>query len=158
MVLTSAADLRWSTLSGASLRGADLRAALLEGVDLRSADLTGALLDAAALLRSHWQAGSGIRHDWLNAAQFHNAAVTEAEAGRWPAAEQLLYGCPCVGSRRTFELGWPGGESGIPRQSCLLLHRTLRRLKSFREPAEIFSLQSASSNYSFRFLRALNLN
>ena len=86
----SAADLRGSTLSGASLRGADLRAALLEGVDLRSADLTGALLDAAALLHSHWQGALGIRHEWLNAAQFHNAAVTEAEAGRWPAAEQLF--------------------------------------------------------------------
>lgn len=86
----SSADLRHSTLAGASLRGADLRSAQLEGVDLRSADLTGALLDDAALIRSHWQGALGLRHDWLNAAQFHNAAVAEAEAGRWPSAEQLF--------------------------------------------------------------------
>ena len=85
-----AADLRHSTLAGASLRGADLRSAQLEGVDLRTADLTGALLDDAALIRSHWHGALGIRHDWLNAAQFHNAAVAEAEAGRWPSAERLF--------------------------------------------------------------------
>ena len=86
----SAADLRYSTLAGASLRGADLRSALLEGVDLRFADLSGALFDDAALIRSHWRGASGLRHDWLNAAQFHNAAVAEAEAGRWPSAETLF--------------------------------------------------------------------
>ena len=86
----SAADLRYSTLAGASLRGADLRSALLEGVDLRSADLSGALFDDAALIRSHWRGALGLRHDWLNAAQFHNAAVAEAEAGRWPLAETLF--------------------------------------------------------------------
>lgn len=86
----SAADLRFSTLAGASLRGADMRSALLEGVDLRSADLTGALLDPSALIRSHWRGALGLRNDWLNAAQFHNAAVAEAEAGRWPSAERLF--------------------------------------------------------------------
>ncbi len=85
-----AADLRHSTLAGASLRGADLRSAQLEGVDLRLADLTGALMDPSALIRSHWRGALGLRHDWLNAAQFHNAAVAEAEAGRWPSAEQLF--------------------------------------------------------------------
>ena len=86
----SGADLRQATLMGASLRGADLRSALLDGVDLRSADLTGALLDDAALIRSHWHGARGLRHDWLNAAHFHNAAVAEAEAGRWPQAENLF--------------------------------------------------------------------
>ena len=84
------ADLSGSTLAGASLRGADLRSAKLGGVDLRSADLTGALLDDFALTRSHWRSAFGIRRDWLNAAQFHNAAVAEAEAGRWPSAERLF--------------------------------------------------------------------
>ena len=84
------ADLSGCTLAGASLRGADLRSAQLRGVDLRSADLTGALLDDSALTRSHWRGAVGVRRDWLNAAQFHNAAVAEAEAGRWPAAERLF--------------------------------------------------------------------
>ncbi|MCB4412012.1 pentapeptide repeat-containing protein [Synechococcus sp. MU1611] len=85
-----AADLRQAILAGASLRGADLRSARLEGVDLRSSDLTGALLDDAALIRSHWRGAIGLQPDWLSAAHFHNAGVAEAEAGRWPAAEQLF--------------------------------------------------------------------
>ena len=109
----SAADLRYSTLAGASLRGADFRSALLEGVDLRSADLSGALFDEAALIRSHWRGALGLRHDWLNAAQFHNAAVAEAEAGRWPLAETLFSAAIKLVDDEPL-VGWPRREPRLP--------------------------------------------
>lgn len=102
----SASDLRQATLVGASLRGADLRSAQLEGVDLRRADLTGALLDDDALIRSHWHGAIGLRADWLSVAQFHNAAVVEAEAGRWPQAEKLF--TIAIGLVDDEPLSWAG--------------------------------------------------
>ena len=102
----SSANLRSAIFVGASLRGADLRSALLEGVDLRSADLTGAQLDDAALIRSHWRGAIGLQLDWLSAAQFHNAAVAEAEAGRWPPAEKLFTAAIAVSDNEP--LSWAG--------------------------------------------------
>ena len=102
----SSADLRSAILVGASLRGADLRSAQLEGVDLRSADLTGALLDDAALIRSHWRGATGVRSSWVSAAQFHNAGVAEAEAGRWPQAEKLF--TAAIAAADEEPLSWAG--------------------------------------------------
>ena len=101
-----ATDLRQATLVGASLRGADLRSAQLDGVDFRSADLTGARLDDAALIRSHWRGSIGLQSDWLSAAHFHNSAVVEAEAGRWPQAEELF--SAAIGMSDDEPLSWAG--------------------------------------------------
>ena len=102
----SYANLRSAIFVGASLRGADLRSSQLEGVDLRTADLTGALLDDAALIRSHWRGAIGLRAEWVSAAQFHNAAVAEAEAGRWPQAEKLF--TAAIGVADNEPLSWAG--------------------------------------------------
>ena len=84
------ADLRFSSLKGASLRGADLRGALLVGTDLRQSDLSGSLINPGALDRSHWLGAIGINQGLRSPASLHNAAVDEANAGRWPQAERLF--------------------------------------------------------------------
>ena len=84
------ADLRFSSLKGASLRGADLRGARLAGTDLRQADLSGSLINPGALERSHWLGAIGLNQGLRSSASLHNAGVDEAQAGRWPHAEQLF--------------------------------------------------------------------
>ena len=84
------ADLRFSSMRGASLRGADLRGAKLDGSDLRQADLSGSLLNPGALEQSHWRGAIGINQGLRSSASLHNAGVEEANAGRWPQAEQLF--------------------------------------------------------------------
>jgi uncharacterized protein YjbI with pentapeptide repeats len=86
----SGADLRFTSLQGASLRGADLRGALLEGTDLRHSDLSAAQLDGGALERSHWEGAIGIQPSKLSYAQLHNAGVKAAEEGRFPEAETFF--------------------------------------------------------------------
>ena len=114
-----AADLRKAILVGASLRGADLRSAQLEGVDFRSADLTGALLDDAALIRSHWRGAIGLRADWVSAAQFHNAGVSEAEVGRWPQAEQLFTAAIAVVDNEPLSWAARGVSRGFQGKAAL---------------------------------------
>ena len=113
------ADLTSSTLAGASLRGADLRSAQLRGVDLRFADLTGALLDPSALTLSHWRGAIGVQRDWLNAAQFHNAAVSEAEAGRWPSAERLFTAAIEVSNDEPLSWAGRGVSRGFQGKAAL---------------------------------------
>ena len=141
------ADLTGSTLAGASLRGADLRSAQLSGVDLRSADLTGALLDTSALIRSHWRGAVGVRRDWLNAAQFHNAAVAEAEAGRWPAAERLFTAALEVSEDEP--LSWAGrgvsrgfqGKAAMAASDFVAAERLLRAQGNFKLADRLQQLQ-----------------
>lgn len=105
------ADLRGASLSGAALRGADLRGARLAGADLRGADLSHAQLDPSALSQSHWRGAIGMNPAQFTAAEWHNAAVAEAEAGRWPAAERLFTGA--IGVSNQEPLSWAG--RGISR-------------------------------------------
>ncbi|MDO6351452.1 pentapeptide repeat-containing protein [Synechococcus sp. YX-04-1] len=86
----SGSDLSFTSLQGASLRGTDLRNSRLIGTDLRRTDLTGALLDPKALDQSHWDGARGVSQGARSHAGLHNAGVNAAQAGRWPAAEQLF--------------------------------------------------------------------
>ena len=100
----SDADLRFSSLQGHRLRGADLRGARLDGTDLRQADLSGSLINAQEprtepLAWSHWHQPRP-----RSPASLHNAGVDEANAGRWPQAEQPVWRSHPGGSRSSHEL------------------------------------------------------
>lgn len=109
----SGADLRGAIFAGASLRGANLRGAQLQGANLLGADLSHAQLDPSALSHSHWRGAIGMDYSQFSASELHNAAVVEAEAERWPAAERLYSAALAVSAQEP--LTWAG--RGISRAS-----------------------------------------
>ena len=98
-------------------------------------------MDDAALIRSHWHRALGIRHEWLNAAQFHNAAVVEAEAGRWPSAETLFSSAIALVDDQPLSWAGRGVSRGFQGKAALAasdfsVAEALSRVKGDLEAAE----------------------
>ena len=117
----------------------------LRGADLRSAQLMlicagrsqGALLDDA--FDSVSPAGRlGPRPDWLNAAQFHNAVVAEAEAGRWPSLRSFFVCHPLDDDE---PLSWAGRGVSRGFTKAALAASDFAVAEGSRVPAVICSLQ-----------------